>query len=329
LPNAGCGFSLIGAGAFGQGILLPAMKKIPGITMRGIVTAGGVSARAGGDRFGFAFCASDPDEVFADESTAGVLIATRHDQHAALVGRAIAAGKAVLVEKPLALSIVELESVVAAVNLAQLAGTTPLVMVGFNRRFSPMVRTVLEWRQSIAGPVTINYRINAGRLPAGSWIADPVEGGGRLLGEVCHFVDLCSVFAGAPIAEVFAHAGAGSSADDLAITLKCTDGSLASITYASSGARSFSKERIELFGGESVAVIDDFRTGSVVTNGSRRCLGGWLTAQDKGHAAELSAFVDAVRTGGPSPVPFDSAVHVTRATLALLSSRDCGEPIAL
>ena len=225
------GVSVIGAGAFGQGVLLPALKTIDGITRRGIVTAGGVNARSASDRFGFAFCASDADAVFADEETRAVIIATRHDQHAALVERAVAAGKAVFVEKPLALSEPELTRLCEVVDEAAAHGRPPLVMVGFNRRFAPIVREVLDWRRRLAGPVTVCYRINAGKLPAGSWIANPSEGGGRLLGEVCHFVDLSTVIAGAPIAQVFAQGSAAQGADDATVTLKFEDGSLASIVY--------------------------------------------------------------------------------------------------
>jgi predicted dehydrogenase len=321
------GISLIGAGAFGQGVLLPALKTIPGITRRGVVTAGGVNARASADRFGFAFCGSDADAVFADDHTRAVIIATRHDQHAALVERAVAAGKAVFVEKPLGLSETEVARLCEAVDAAAAGGRSPLVMVGFNRRFAPIVRQVLEWRQRVAGPITVCYRVNAGKLPAGSWIANPLEGGGRLLGEVCHFVDLCSVIAGAPIAQVFAQGAATQSADDATVTLKFKDGSLASIVYVSSGDRSFSKERIEVFGGESNAVIDDFRRGWIVERGARTRLGGWMGRQDKGHRAELSAFIRAVRSGAVNPVPFEAAVASTRATLAIQESLTRGIPI--
>ena len=321
------GVSLIGAGAFGQGVLLPALKTIDGITRRGIVTAGGVNARSASDRFGFAFCASDADAVCADEETRAVIIATRHDQHAALVERAVAAGKAVFVEKPLALSEPELTRLCEVVDEAAAHGTPPLVMVGFNRRFAPIVRAVLDWRRRLAGPVTVTYRINAGKVPAGSWISNPSEGGGRLLGEVCHFVDLSTVIAGAPIAQVFAQGSAAQGADDATVTLKFEDGSLASIVYVSSGDRSFAKERVEVFGGESNAVIDDFRRGSIVERGSRTRLGGWMGRQDKGHRAGLSAFVQAVRSGAASPVPFHAAVASTRATLAIQESLTRGIPI--
>jgi predicted dehydrogenase len=292
-----------------------------------MVTAGGVSARSAADGFGFAFCASNPDAVFADAETRAVIMATRHDQHAALVERAVVAGNAVFVEKPLALTESELVRLVEAVGQATSRGAAPLVMVGFNRRFSPMVRRGLDWRRGVPGPVTVCYRINAGKVPLDSWIANPAEGGGRLLGEVRHFVDLCAVLAGAPVVQVFAHGAAGPGGDDVAVTLKCANGSLASITYVSTGHRAFSKERIEVFGGESVAVIDDFRRGSILERGLRTRPGGWIRGQDKGHRAELSAFVVAVRAGASSPVPFEAAVASTRTTLAIQESLSRGAPV--
>jgi predicted dehydrogenase len=300
---------------------------MPGITRRGIVTAGGVNARASGDRFGFAFCGSDADAVFADDGTQAVIIATRHAQHASLVERAVVAGKAVFVEKPLALSETEVVRLCRVVDEAAAFGRPPLVMVGFNRRFAPIVRQVLEWRRRVAGPITVCYRVNAGKVPAGSWIANPSEGGGRLLGEVCHFVDLSTVIAGAPVDQVFAQGSAAPGADEVTVTLKFKDGSLASIVYVSSGDRSFSKERIEVFGGESTAVIDDFRRGCIVECGSRTRLGSWIGRQDKGHRAELSAFVRAVHDGTANPVPFEAAVASTRATLAIQESLTRGMPI--
>jgi predicted dehydrogenase len=326
VPGA-VGVSLIGAGVFGRGVVLPALKTIPGINRRGIVTAGGVNARASGDRFGFAFCGSDADAVLADEGTRAVIITTRHDRHATLVERAVVSGKAVLVEKPLALSEAEVARLCRVVDEAAADGTPPLVMVGFNRRFAPIVRQLLDWRRRVAGPITVCYRVNAGTLPAGSWIANPSEGGGRLLGEVCHFVDLATVIAGAPVAQVFALGSAALGADEATVTLKFSDGSLASIVYVSSGDRSCSKERIEVYGGESIAVIDDFRRGWIVERGSRTRLGGWLGRQDKGHRAELAAFVEAVRHGTANPVPFEAAVATTRATLAIQESLSLGMPI--
>ena len=169
------------------------------------------------------------------------------------------------------------------------------------------------------------YRVNAGHLPPESWQASE-EGGGRILGEVCHFVDLCAFLSRSPVREVTA-TRSSSQDDDVMITLGMANGSIATIAYMADGDRSQSKERLEVFGGGKCAVIDDFRTGWVSAGGRRRRLGGLLRVQDKGHDAEMAAFVAAVRTGAPSPVPFGEAVNVTRATFAILSSLQKGAAV--
>jgi predicted dehydrogenase len=321
------GVSVIGAGNFAQAVLLPALKGVHHSCPRGVVTASGLTSRSVGDRFGFDFCASDATEVWNDPQTSAVIIATRNHLHAPFVVAALEAGKAVFVEKPLAVSENQLSGIITTFGQVVNAGGVPCVMVGFNRRFSPLVGEVKQFLTGVSAPLSINYRVNAGELPPGSWVNDLEQGGGRIVSEVCHFVDLATVLAGAPVTTVFAQRGRGG--DDVAVTLSCANGSIASIAYYCAGDRSFSKERIEIFGGGSVAVIDDFRRGWAVSEGQHRRLGHWWSVPQKGHREELEAFIQAVRHGRPSPIPFDESVRVTRATLAILTSLAQGEAISL
>ena len=321
------GVSLIGAGVFGQGVVLPALKTMPGIT--GEESSQPEASTRARPAIDSASPFADPTRTPSSPTTALRRSSSRHGTPST---RRSSSGRLWRARRSSSRSLSRCQKprsvrLCSVVDEAAAFGRPPLVMVGFNRRFAPIVRQVLEWRRRVAGPITLCYRVNAGKLPTGSWIADPSEGGGRVLGEVCHFVDLSTVIAGAPVAQVFALGSAAPGADEATVTLKFKDGSLASIVYASSGDRSFSKERIEVFGGESTAVIDDFRRGWIVEHGSRTRLGGWIGRQDKGHRAELSAFVQAVRNGTANPVPFEAAVASTRATLAIRESLSRGMPI--
>jgi polar amino acid transport system substrate-binding protein len=302
--------SVIGAGAFARSVLLPALKQTHAL-FGTVVAATGLSARSAADRFGFESCSTAVDPIWRDSGCKAVVIATRHNSHAQLTIDALEAGKAVFVEKPLCITERELERMVHVVEALRAAGQAPFVMVGFNRRFAPAVEDI---RAAMTGaPVSIVYRVNAGRLPAQSWIARTDEGGGRVVGEACHFVDLCAHLAGSPVIDVFAtHSAAG--ADDVTATLRMANGSMATIAYLIDGNRTAGKERLEVFGGGRTATIDDFR-------------GGWLARQDKGHAAEMTAFVTAVASGSSSPVSFESAVNTTRATFAIVRSLESGSPI--
>jgi len=320
---AGARIGAVGAGAFAQSVLLPALKRA-GVTLGTVVTATGVSARAAADKFGFEACATSADTIWRDGECDAVVIATRHDSHASLTIAALEAGKAVFVEKPLCVTENQLERVVQAVDRQRAAGRSPFVMVGFNRRFAPAVVAV---REAMTGaPVSIVYRINAGRLSASSWIAHPDEGGGRIVGEVCHFVDLCAHLAGSPIAEVSA-VRSTAGLDDVLVTLRMANGSMATIAYLCDGDRASGKERIELFGEGRSATIDDFRRARVSSGGRAIRPGAWLARQDKGHAAEMAAFARSVRATGGSPVSFESAVNTTRATFAIVRSIESGGPV--
>jgi polar amino acid transport system substrate-binding protein len=315
---------VVGAGAFARSVLLPSLTRAR-VSFGTVVAATGLSARSAAEKFGFEACSTAANAIWRDDRCDAVVIATRHDSHAQLTIDALKAGKAVFVEKPLCITEAELDRVTEVVDTLNAAGQTPFVMVGFNRRFAPAVEAV---RASMAGaPVSVVYRVNAGRLPPQSWIARTEEGGGRIVAEVCHFVDLCAHLAGSPVVEVFATRSAAGP-DDVIVSLRMANGSMATVAYLIDGDRSAAKERIEVFGSGRSGTIDDFRRARV-SGGRWRAVWhrGVLARQDKGHAAEMAAFVGAVASGSPSPVPFESAVNTTRATFAIVRSLESGSPV--
>jgi polar amino acid transport system substrate-binding protein len=199
-----------------------------------------------------------------------------------------------------------------------------VLQVGFNRRFAPSYLRLKSAFASRRAPLVMSYRVNAGPVSPSAWVADPTEGGGRLIGEVCHMVDTLLDLVGAPVTSVYTQSG---SADDVLLTLKFDDASIATIIYASGGERSLPKEYLEVFGGGRAVVLNDFRTVRVHATGRAKTSGGPLARQDKGHAAELAAFVDAVRHGRASPIDPEAAAHVTRVTFAAAESARTGLPI--
>ncbi|HEX9107093.1 MAG TPA: Gfo/Idh/MocA family oxidoreductase, partial [Longimicrobiales bacterium] len=325
-PRARAGrarIGMIGAGSFATGTMAPLLQRL-GADLRGIVSAGGLSARSAGERFGFAYLAGEPEELIHDPEIDAIIIATRHGEHARLAAAALRAGKAVFVEKPLALDEASLEDVVAAAAI----GGGPL-MVGFNRRFAPATRFLAERLRHTGGARVVHARVNAGAIPAGSWVHDPVEGGGRLLGEGCHFIDLVLHLAGSPAVQVEAVGIGGADPeatlqDNVQVTMRCADGSLATVLYTSKGEPRAGKERVELFAGGASGVLDDFRRAEFWKG--RREL--WRGAQDKGHAGALRAFVDGLR-GGHWPIPLAELEASTRLTIAAAQALQAGSPIRL
>ena len=317
--------SAIGAGAFARSVLLPSLAR-SGARLRAVVTATGLSAHSAASTFGFETGSTAVDTVWRDADCDAVIIATRHDSHAQLVIDALTSGKAVFVEKPLCISEDDLDRIVDVVATLRAAGDSPFLMVGFNRRFAPAVAAV---RATMTGtPVSIVYRVNAGRLPPDSWIARVEESGGRIIGEVCHFVDLCAYLAASPVVEVCATRSA-AGADDVMVTLRMANGSMATVAYLIDGDRAAPKERVELCGSGRSATIEDFRRARVTGAGRTIRHRGPLARQDKGHAAGIAAFVSAVASGAPSPVSFESIVNTTRATFAIVRSLESGGPVRL
>ncbi|RME48066.1 MAG: gfo/Idh/MocA family oxidoreductase [Chloroflexi bacterium] len=325
---------LIGAGNFAQGTLLPAIKATKAARLHTVVTASGLSAKSVAQRFGFQAAASDPSAIFEAPDIQAVVIATRHDSHAELVQQALRAGKHVFVEKPLAIHSEELREIGETYReVAQRSrGRPPILMVGFNRRFAPATQAVKDFFAACTEPLAIHIRVNAGYLPPDHWLHDPEVGGGRILGEGCHFVDLLMYLAGVEPVEVYAQALPDDSRyrqDNVAVQIRFANGAIGTLHYLANGDKRLGKERIEVFGGGAVAVIDDFRRVTLSRGGKVRRIGRWWSRQDKGHQAELAAFLEAVRSGGPSPIPSDQAVLSTLTTFKVLESLQQGRPVQI
>lgn len=311
-PNIG----FVGAGSFAQGVLLPKMKG--NCNLIGIATNTGNSARYVGDKYAFNYCAESPSELFADEKINTIFITTRHDSHAEYVIQGIESGKNVFVEKPLALTVEELESVKTAYDAAKNNGSATQVMVGYNRRFAPAVQE-LKKRYSDELAKSINIRVNAGLVPPDHWVNDPKVGGGRIIGEGCHFVDLAMYLAGADMISVSANAlkDANDLNNSVVINLEFANGSIAAVSYFSNGNKSLNKEYIEVFCGGEVVIIDDFKQMTIYGNSIKKIKFG---GQDKGHAKEVEFLLDAIRKGKPLPISFEDCYLSTLATLKALES---------
>jgi predicted dehydrogenase len=317
-----CRIGVIGAGQFAGAVLLPQLKILAGAELATIVANRGATADHAREKFGFARAATDAAAVFDDADIDAVIVATRHDSHAEYVSRALAAGKPVLVEKPLALSRTGIDGILAA-----RAASDAFFQVGFNRRFAPLAIKAHQWLKARKGPKFMIIRINAGPVPADSWIQNREEGGGRILGEVCHFVDLARYFAGSPITSVQADAARidGGAGDDVSASLRFEDGTLATIAYTSLGDAAHPKEWIEIYAGGNVVFIDNFRSLTITENGSVQKTG---SGQDKGFAGALKAFVDGVKNGGPA-IDENELIETSVATMAILESLSEGARIDL
>jgi predicted dehydrogenase/threonine dehydrogenase-like Zn-dependent dehydrogenase len=313
---------VIGAGAFAQRTLIPAFRDA-GAILDTVVATTGTTAALAARRFGFRKAASAIDEILDDEDIRAVVIATRHESHADLVDACLRRGKDVFVEKPLAISTDQLDRVTRTVAELQAGAGVPVIAVGFNRRFAPDIETMRELRRTTDQPVSVLITVNAGHIPHDHWINDPSVGGGRIIGEACHFVDLARFLAGSGITGWHATAAPTADrrapADTVIITLQFANGSHAAVHYLANGSKRYPKERIQLFGGGKVLELDNFRRlrgyGFGKPVGSRH----WLR-QDKGHARQLVRFIRAVSRGEPYPIPFDEVVEVTRVTLDVAAS---------
>jgi predicted dehydrogenase len=320
----GCVLGVIGAGSFARSILLPELKKISNISLNTIVTKTGASANFAQDNFGFNSAATDTAAIMNNKTINAVLIATRHDSHAELAIRALSKGKAVLVEKPLGLTNEELNSVKEARK-----NSNSFIQVGFNRRFAPLTSKACDVLEKIQGPRFMIFRINAGNIPADSWLHEPLEGGGRVIGEMCHFIDLARHFSKSKITTVQASSARNlnKTSDDITANLQFEDGSLATIAYTSLGDPSFPKERYEIFTSNNVIILDNFKSLSVTTNGSTKNYSN--SNQDKGFREELIAFTNAVSMGGPGLIDENEFFETSYATLAVLESLQTGLTIKL
>jgi predicted dehydrogenase/threonine dehydrogenase-like Zn-dependent dehydrogenase len=319
----GVRLGMIGAGAYAQKFLLPNLRA-EGAEFVSIATASGVTARDVGERYGFARYVSGAEAVVEDEEVNLVVVATPHDSHAPLARAALAAGRHVFVEKPLALDEAELDAVLAAAETS--AGS---LTVGFNRRFSPHALRAREVFAGRRAPLSILYRVNAGRVPRTHWTQDPATGGGRIIGEVCHFVDLMQSLVGAPVVRVYAESISARDHeivedDSVFVTLRFADGSNGSIAYLAEGDRALQKERVEIFGEGRVFVIEDFRAAALYAGGREER--ARLRAQDKGQAALVRAVCAHVAAGGDAPTPLAGLEATTRTTFRILDALRAGEP---
>ncbi|HEV7746962.1 MAG TPA: bi-domain-containing oxidoreductase [Pyrinomonadaceae bacterium] len=322
VPAGRVGIGLIGAGGYAQKVLLPNFKAA-GVEFCSIASASGVSARDVGTKFGFARFLSDAKSVIDDPEANLIVIATRHGSHAELVKLALEAGKHVFVEKPLALNDAELDAVLEAA-----ANSEGQLLVGFNRRFSPLALRAREFFANRQSPLSIVYRVNAGRIPREHWTQDPNEGGGRIVGEVCHFVDLMQFLTGALPQRVYAESVAGGRGnvreDSVFITLQFADGSNGIIAYLAEGDSGLPKERIEIFGEGQTFVIEDFRSAKLYAGGREKK--ETLRQQDKGQAEETRVACAVVAEAKLIPITLQELEATTRATFRIKDSLRTGQP---
>ena len=314
-PIVGC----IGAGNYGGRVLIPAIAKA-GANLHTIVTANGLNAVHSGKKFGFARASTDTVEVFGQKEINTVFVATRHDSHARLAAEALRSGRHVYVEKPLALTREQLAEVEAAYVESSAQGVAPKLLVGFNRRFSPHVQRMGQILQGRKGPKSLTMLMNAGAAASDHWTQDPLIGGGRILGEACHFIDLARHLIGSRIVSASAGAMQGRNddapcSDTVQIALEFEDGSIASIQYYANGHRSFPKERVEAFASGWILQLENFRVLRGFGCPGFRSFRTWR--QDKGHAACVQAFLRAIESGGPSPIPAEEIFEVSRVAIEI------------
>ena len=321
---------LLGAGGFASSTLIPAIRASSQTTLISVCTATGAHAKHAARKFGFRNCTTDETDVIQNPDVNTIVVATRHHLHATQVLMALKAGKHVFCEKPLCLSEEELRSIVRTYRGISSANR-PVLVAGFNRRFAPMTVQMKAFLDPVSEPLAMHYRINAGYVPADHWVNDRDQGGGRILGEVCHFVDLLLFLAGSPVVEVEARSvGASSrySGDNVLISLRFANGSVGTISYLANGDRAFSKERIEVFGGGRTAVLDDFRRLELVRDGRRQTVRSRFR-QDKGHRGEWEGFARSVQGRAQAPIRFEDLICSTLTTFRIADSLATGKSIVV
>jgi predicted dehydrogenase/threonine dehydrogenase-like Zn-dependent dehydrogenase len=321
------GVGILGAGNYANAVFLPAIKSAGGTTPIGIATASGATAHTAAKRFGYSYATSSAQELFEDEKIDVIALLTRHHLHAPQILAAFEHGKHVYCEKPLAINPEQLEEIYAALQKEK----APLLMVGFNRRFAPMAVEMKKFHADRNEPLFASYRINAGFIPLTHWLHDPKQGGGRIIGEGCHFIDFITYLVGKPPEKVTARALPDSGRyheDNVLITLEFADGSLGTVTYLANGDKSVPKEEIEVFCGSRVSRLHDFRELELIKNG-KTTKSKALLRQDKGQKSAWTAFINAVKTGGTPPIPYSEIRGVTQATFAAMESISKGKTVNL
>lgn len=308
----------IGAGLFTKNVLIPVASRVKGLKLLGIAAKTGVSSQHVGNKFGFTYATTDSTEILQDKKIGSVFITTRHHLHADLIVAALAAGKNVFVEKPLCISREQLSRIMDAYSNT---AASPILMVGFNRRYSPLA---LRLKESFAGrtsPMQIHYRVNAGYLPPDHWTQDPNVGGGRIIGEGCHFIDFLQFITSEEPIEIFAssiggNTGRFSNEDNVELIIRFSGGSLGTISYTALGSKTFSRERAEVYCDESVGVIEDFKRLELIRGARRKTTKLWN--QDSGYKHELEHFLKV--SPEEARVSFRDAVLTTLATFAAETS---------
>jgi predicted dehydrogenase len=319
----------IGAGSFAAGYLLPHLKALDDVTLDTVCNRSGLTGADMRNKFGFMRSTTDAGQVFGDENIGTVFIATRHGEHARFTHEALLHGQHVFVEKPLALNEEELAAIEALITGNPEMRGRQLLMVGYNRRFAPLVTEMKDFFASTREPAVVHYYVNAGFLPKDHWTQDLVDGGGRIIGEGCHFIDTIQFLTGAQPVRVSADCAVSRSEavtnfDNVNITLQMSDGSLGIVTYVSNGDGSIGKERIVMSAGNSTAVMDNFQVLTLARAGRQRSV---RSNGDKGHQNEVRAFLDAIRRKLPELIPYDGLFTTTRATFAAVASLNRREPV--
>jgi predicted dehydrogenase/threonine dehydrogenase-like Zn-dependent dehydrogenase len=301
---------MIGAGNFSAQVLLPALQKTPA-RLKTIASKTGVSGTYLANKFQFEKSTTDLDDIFSDPEITTIVITTRHDSHANLVLRALDCGKHVFVEKPLCLTKLELAEIKDKIRFAP---NSPILMVGFNRRFSPFIQKIMHYRQSILTPLSMIMTVNAGEIPKDHWAHDMKIGGGRIVGEVCHFVDLLRYISQHPITDIHPTYMACETNDTVSIQMRFQDGSMGTIHYFANGHKRFPKERLEFFADGTIIQLDNFKRMKSfgVKIGSRL-----PHRQDKGHQGEMDAFISAIINGSGVPIPLDDIFEVMDVVLSV------------
>lgn len=326
LPDKNLRLGVLGAGNYATAVFLPMVKRSGKVVMTGIASASGSSAQHAAKKFGYHFASAREEDILTDKGINLIAILTQHDLHAHQVVAALKNGKHVYCEKPLALNEKELKTIAGVLDKKG----SPRLMVGFNRRFAPLaveMKTFLENRHE---PLMASYRVNAGFLPANHWLHDPKKGGGRILGEGCHFIDFITFLTGSLPESVTCQVLPDNGiyrADNTLITLTYPDGSIGIITYLANGDRSVAKEEIELFCEGKIAKLHDFRMLELFSNGSRKVIRS--QNQDKGHKDAWKCFLNSIENGGNLPIPYREIWGVHQATFAALESIASGNKVKL
>jgi polar amino acid transport system substrate-binding protein len=317
----------VGAGGFARGIILPHLRASAGLILESVATSTGAAAESARAGFGFTK-AESPSKLIANPNLDVIFIMTRHDSHAVYVKTALEQGKRVFVEKPLATNREQMEMVRTAYARCLASSGSAFLMVGFNRRFSPLTEQLKNFFSRRTEPMMVHIRCNAGFIPRNNWVQSP-ENGGRIVGELCHFVDWARAVVGCPMQAVTAAALPDSgrySRDNVTVTISFEDGSVANLMYLSNGDRAVAKEYFEVFCAGSIARLDDFKTLHLSQGGKSETSKG---GRDKGHRRELELTIEAMRQGREAPIPFTELIEVTEATFAIEEAIRVGKKVRL